>query len=101
MSAADIVSWWSLWLIVAGVVVVAAVVLLLIIIGLAHRIGGLAGNALAAAEEIEESTRPIWQINRTNRLAGELAVGAEAIAGNSEAVAQALGGSQPGAGDRS
>jgi len=94
MSAEAIVFWWTVWLALAGVIVVAAAALLLTIIALAHRIGKLAGQALAVVGEIEENTRPIWQLDATNRVAGDMAVGAEAIAHNTETVASVLGGAQ-------
>lgn len=90
MSAEQIVFWWSVWLALAGVIVLAAAVLLLTIIGLAHRIGKLAGTALAVVDEIEAHTQPIWELNTTNRVAGDMAVGAEAIAVNTETIAAAL-----------
>lgn len=93
MTAEAIVSWWILWLVVGAVVVVAAAALLLTIIVLARQIAGLAGTALGVVGEIEEQTRPIWQLETTNRVAGEIAGGAEAIADNTEAVATALTGS--------
>jgi hypothetical protein len=93
MSIDEIVFWWTLWLVVGAVLVLAAAALLLTIIALARSIAGLAGTALGVVEEIEENTRPAWQLETTNRRAGELATGAEEIAGNAEAIAAALGGS--------
>ena len=90
MSAADIYSWWYLWLGVAGVIVVAAAALLIIIILLARRIASLAQTALAVVGEIEQNTKPIWQLNATNRVAKDLLVGAKAIESNAGAIVGAL-----------
>lgn len=98
MSEQEIAQWWTIWLVVGAVIVVAAAVLLLTIIGLARRIAGLAGTALGVVTEIEENTRAIWRLSDTNRVAGELAGGAESIAGNAETLATALTGRKPASG---
>lgn len=90
MSADAIYQWWFLWLGVAGVIVVAAALLLIVIIVLASRIATLAATALAVVEQIEENTKPIWQLNATNKVAAELLQGAQAIEGNATAVVAAL-----------
>ncbi len=90
MSAEAIYQWWFLWLGVAGVIVVAAALLLIVIIVLASRIATLAATALAVVEQIEENTKPIWQLNATNKVATELLQGAQAIEGNATAVVSAL-----------
>jgi len=92
MSAEAIATWWLIWLGLGAVIVVAAAALLLTIIALAHRNARLAGTALEVVSDIEVTTRPIWQINATNRVAEDLAGGAEAIAGNAEAISEALDG---------
>ena len=90
MSAQEIYSWWYLWLGVAGVIVVAAAALLIVILLLARRIASLAQTALGVVEEIEQNTKPIWQLNATNMVAKNLLVGAKAIEGNAGAVVGAL-----------
>ena len=90
MSAQEIYSWWMLWLGIAGVIVLAAAALLIIILVLARRIARLAKTALAVVEEIEQNTKPIWQLNATNRVARELLAGAKAIEGNAGAIVGAL-----------
>lgn len=90
MSADEILQWWLIWLAVGGAIVLAAAALLLTIVALARRIGNLAGTAIEVVGEIEENTRPVWQLNTTNRVAGEIASGTEAAAENAEAIAAAL-----------
>ena len=90
MNAQEIYSWWYLWLAIAGVIVVAAAALLIIIIVLARSIASLAQTALGVVEEIEQNTKPIWQLNATNRVARELLGGAKAIEGNAGAIVGAL-----------
>ena len=90
MSAQEIYQWWYVWLVIGGVLVVAAAALLIIIILLARRIASLAVTALAVVEEIEQNTKPIWQLNATNRVAKDLLAGAKAIEGNAVAIVGAL-----------
>lgn len=90
MSAQEIYQWWFVWLGVAGVIVLAAAALLITIVVLARRIGALAATALAVVEEIEQNTKPIWQLNATNKVAKDLLAGAEAIEGNTGALVEAL-----------
>lgn len=90
MSADEIYFWWSLWLGIGGVIVVAAAALLITIIVLAHRIAVLARTALGVVQEIEQNTKPIWQLNATNQVAVKLLAGSKAILGNAGAIAQAL-----------
>ena len=90
MSAAEIYQWWTVWLVVAGVIVVAAAALLITILLLARRIASLANTALGVVEEIEQNTKPIWQLNATNNVAKNLLAGARAIEGNAGAIVGAL-----------
>ena len=93
MSPQEIYGWWLLWLVVAGVVVVvvvAAAALLITIIVLARQIATLAATALGVVEQIERNTQPIWQLNATNHVAGQLLGGAQAIEANAGAIVGAL-----------
>ena len=90
MTTQDIYGWWFVWLAVSGVIVVAAATLLITIIQLALRIAALAGTALAVAEQIEQNTKPIWQLNATNKVVKDLLAGATAIEGNAGAIVKAL-----------
>ena len=90
MTAAQIYGWWGVWLGVAGVVVVAAAALLIAIVVLARQIAGLAATAITVVEQIEQNTKPIWQLNATNHVAGQLLGGAQAIEANAGAIVGAL-----------
>ena len=91
MTAQEIYQWWFIWLAIAGTIVVAAAALLITIIVLARRIATLATTALGVVEQIEQHTKPIWQLNATNKVAKDLLAGARAIEGNAGAIAGALG----------
>ena len=90
MTAQEIYGWWYVWLGVAGVIVVAAAALLIAIVVLARQIAALAAVGITVVEQIEQNTKPIWQLNATNQVAAKLLVGARAILGNAGAIAQAL-----------
>ncbi len=90
MTAAQIYGWWGVWLAVAGIVVVAAAALLIAIVVLARQIAALAATAITVVEQIEENTKPIWQLNATNHVAGQLLGGAQAIEANAGAIVGAL-----------
>ena len=90
MSAQEIYGWWLLWLGVAGVVVVAAAALLITIIVLARQIAALAAVGITVVEQIEQNTKPIWQLNATNHVAVQLLGGAQAIESNALAIVGAL-----------
>ena len=90
MTSQEIYQWWFFWLAVSGVIVLAAATLLITIILLARRIAALAGTALSVVEQIEKNTKPIWQLNATNKVAKDLLAGATAIEGNAGAIVKAL-----------
>ncbi len=90
MSADTIYRWFVIWLAIGGVIVVAATALLITIIVLARRIAALAAIALEVVGQIEQNTKPIWQLNATNKVAKDLLDGARAIEGNAAAIAGAL-----------
>ena len=90
MNAETIYGWWFVWLGVAGVIVVAAAALLITIIVLARQIAALAAVGLGVVEQIEQNTKPIWQLNATNHVAAQLLGGAQAIEANAGAIAGAL-----------
>ncbi len=91
MTAQEIYQWWFIWLAIGGIIVVAAAALLITIIVLARRIATLAATALGVVEQIEQHTKPIWQLNATNKVAKDLLGGARAIEGNAGAIVSALG----------
>lgn len=90
MSAQDIYGWWSFWVGIAGAVVAVAAALLVTIVMLARQIASLAATGLAVVEQIEQNTKPIWQLNATNHVARQLLDGAQAIEGNAGAIVDAL-----------
>jgi len=90
MTAEQIYDGWFIWLGVAGVVVVLAAALLITILVLARQISALAATGLAVVGEIEQNTKPIWQLNATNHVAGQLLGGAMAIESNAVAIVDAL-----------
>jgi len=90
MSSNEIYYWWFVWLVSGAVIVVAAAILLVTIIIAARRIARLAVVALGVVAEIEQNTKPIWEINATNKTAGDLLTGAKAIEANAVAIVGAL-----------
>ena len=90
MSAEDIYFFTVVWLAIAVTVVIAAAVLLITVIVAAHRITKLATVALGVVEQIEQNTKPVWQLNATNKVAGQLLGGARAIEANAGAIVGAL-----------
>jgi hypothetical protein len=90
MSAQDIYGWWFFWVGIAGAVVAVAAALLVTIVMLARQIASLAATGLALVEQIEQNTKPIWQLNATNHVARQLLDGAQAIEGNAGAIVDAL-----------
>ena len=91
MTAQEIYQWWFIWLAISGTIVVAAAALLITIIVLARQIAALAATALGVVEQIEQHTKPIWQLNATNKVAKDLLDGARAIEGSAGAIVGALG----------
>lgn len=90
MTAQEIYGWWYLWLGVAGVIVVAAAALLITIVVLARQIASIAAIGITVVEQIEQNTKPIWQLNATNHVATQLLGGAQAIEANAGAIVAAL-----------
>jgi hypothetical protein len=90
MSAQDIYATWFVWLGVAAVIVVVAAALLIAVAVLARRIAAQAAIALEVVEQIEQNTKPVWQLNATNHVARQLLDGAQAIEGNAGAIVGAL-----------
>ena len=90
MTTEDIYFYFFVWLAIAVVLVVAAAALLITVIWCAHRIATLASVALEVVEDIEHNTKPIWQLNATNQVAGHLLAGAKAIESNAGKIVAAL-----------
>lgn len=81
---------WRVWMGVAALVIVIAAVLLIIIWRTARGIHAEAVRALDAAERIRESTMPIWAVETTNEVAGEILATVQQIEAKGGALAEAL-----------
>jgi hypothetical protein len=90
MSTEDIYFYFFVWLAIAVVLVIAAAALLIGVIWCAHRIATLASVALEVVEDIENNTKPIWELDTTNQVAGSLLSGAKAIEENAGMIVAAL-----------
>jgi len=90
MSTEDIYFYFIVWLVIAVVLVIAAAALLITVIWCAHRIATLATVALEVVEDIEQNTKPIWQLNATHQVSGHLLAGAKAIESNAGKIVGAL-----------
>lgn len=95
MTTRQFVRAWYMGLAIAGGVVLAVATLLLAIIATARSILGNARRALELANEIVANTHPIWQLEQTNAVAGQLLEGAAAIERDAADVAGALEAPQP------
>lgn len=92
MTDAQLYAIWGWSLGVAAVVVLLAAALLIAILLVARSILSHAGQALEAVEEIEASTRIIWELDETNRLATEILETTESIEGRGARISGALHG---------
>ena len=72
MNDADLWASWRLWMVVAALVIVIAAVLLITIWLTARGILTEAVRALHAAQKIRDNTKPIWALDTTNEVAGQL-----------------------------
>ena len=90
MNAGAIYFWWALWLGVGGLILVAAAALLIVVLLLARRIAALAQTAIETVGQIEENTKPVWQLNASKKAAKNLLRGTGAIEGNAVSIYSAL-----------
>ncbi len=90
MTDADLWAAWRLWMLVAGLVVVIAAGLLVTIWLTARSILAHARRALRAAEAIRQNTAPIWALQTSNEVAGELLTTVQSIEAKGGALAAAL-----------
>lgn len=90
MTDAELWSAWRLWMVVATLVILVAATLLVVIWRTARGIHTEAVRALAAAERIRTSTMPIWALETTNEVAGELLATVQHIEQTGGALAAAL-----------
>ncbi len=90
MTDATLWASWRLWLGVAALVVLIAATLLVVIWLTARSILSHAVRALGAAEKIRERTQPIWELQTSNEVAGELRATVGAINEKATLLAEAL-----------
>ncbi len=83
-------SAWQFWLVVAVIVVALAAALLIAIVVTARAIVAEAVRARAAAEAIRTNTLPIWALQTSNEVAGELLQTVQSIEAHGGALAAAL-----------
>lgn len=90
MTDAELWGAWRLWMILAALIVVVAAALLIVIWRTARGIHTEAVRALKAAERVRERTMPIWALQTTNDVAGELLATVQEIERKGGALAAAL-----------
>ncbi|MEO6527600.1 MAG: hypothetical protein ABIP93_13300 [Gemmatimonadaceae bacterium] len=90
MTDAELWSAWRIWMGVATAIILVAAVLLIVIWRTARGIHAEAVRALHAAQRIRESTMPIWALETTNEVAGEMLATVRHIEQNGGALAAAL-----------
>ena len=82
--------WWSFGFVLGGAIVLVVAILLIAILLVARNIRRLAGEALSVAGEIENATKPIWNISAANGIVSEVAITAKSIESRLTAIAAAL-----------
>ena len=90
MTDADLWRNWALWMGVATLVILIAAALLITIWLTARSILAHARRALAAAERIRVSTMPIWALETTNEVAGQLLETVQSIEAKGGKLVEAL-----------
>lgn len=95
MTGQQFIDLWYTGLTIAAVIIAVVAVLVVAIIITARRILHHATRALTVANEIVDNTRPIWELEKTNAVAAQLAEGAQRIAQHATQVADALEATEP------
>ena len=90
MTDAELWASWRFWMIVATLVILIAAGLLITIWLVARSILAHAVRALRAAELIQQQTAPIWALETTNQVAGELLATVRSIEAKGGKLAGAL-----------
>ena len=90
ISDSDLLTGWTIGLVVAVLVVVIVVVLLVTILLAARRVLAAAVRCLHAVEAIRANTQPLHALTTTNAVAADLLGGAAAIKRHAEIIASAL-----------
>lgn len=90
MTDADLFTAFAIGLAIAAVLILVAAGLLIAVLFAARAILGHAAEALEAAEKIAADTEVIWQLDETNRIAGEILMGAESIEAHGAQIVSAV-----------
>ncbi len=90
MSDAELYTLFFWGLGIAAVIIAVAAALLVAILLTARSILGHAAEALEAAEQIADDVQVIWALDETNRIAGEILMGAESIESHGAQVVEAV-----------
>lgn len=90
MTDADLWASWRLWMAVAAAIILVAAALLITIWLTARSILAHAGRALVAAGKILPQTQPIWELQTTNEVAGDILATVQSIEAKGGALAAAL-----------
>lgn len=83
-------SLWTLGFLAGGAVILVVAILLLGILVQARRILRLAQTASEVVAEIDVSTQSVWALRSTNKVAGDILAGAQAIDANAAAIVDAV-----------
>ena len=83
---ADVVTLWWVTLAIAAVVIVVVAALLIAIVIAANRIDKHAAAIWTAGKDIATNTIQIWQLQKTNTVAGQILETAQAIASGAESI---------------
>jgi hypothetical protein len=82
----DVVGLWWLTLGLAVVVILVVAVLLVAIVAAANRIDRHAAAIWGAGKDIATNTVQIWQLQKTNAVAGQILTTAQGIAAGAESI---------------
>ena len=92
MSDATLFVVWGICLAITAVVVLLVVALLLLILKAARDIRSNAVRCLVAVEQVARNTDPIWALQQTNQVAGEILERTKSIETHTRTAADALEG---------
>lgn len=90
MTKKQFLTYWLSGMGVASALVAVVAALVLTIIATARSILSNANHALGAATEIVKTTQPIWELEHTSAVAGQLLTEAQAIEHHATQVADTL-----------
>jgi len=90
MDETSLFTEWYIGLGIVTVIIIAAAVLLILVWTAARRILRLATTALGLVVQIKNNTKSVWSLQTTNKVAGDILEGANAIETHAGMVAEAL-----------